>query len=492
MTATATSATSTPTTIVWFRQDLRLLDNPALLEACEREQVLPLYIHDTSNAGDWGLGGASRWWLHHSLAELDKCLQGKLWLLAGDPLEIIPRLMREQGARHICWNRCYEPWQIQRDKKLELELQNEGLTVSSHNGSQLWEPWENLKGDGTAYRVFTPYYRNAIAHLPPISHVKPAPQQIDLAICEQGPEKLDKLALLPDIEWYTTLGEHWQPGEAGAQERLQKFLSSGLHNYKKGRDFPNLQAVSRLSPHLHFGEISPRQLWHAAGQQRFDDGHEDQSEHFQRELAWREFSVALLYHFPELTQSNMNAQFDAFPWRRDEQLLRSWQKGETGFPLVDAGMRELWQTGYMHNRVRMVVGSFLVKNLRHHWLDGARWFWDCLLDADLANNTCSWQWVAGCGADAAPYFRIFNPITQSQKFDPTAEYIRRYVPELKRLPDKLIHDPASAPQQELEAAGIKLGRDYPEPIVELKASRQAALDAYQQIRLTAELSGKPE
>ena len=473
--------TATPT-VIWFRQDLRLTDNPALIEACKRGRILPLYIVDDHHTGDWPLGEASRWWLHHSLAALDDSLEGRLWLLRGDPLEIIPRFMAERDASAIHWNRCYEPWQVQRDKALKQKLQEAGVEVHSHNGSVLWEPWENLKGDGTPYRVFTPFYRNAIQHLPPVSSVRPAPADIALADCQQGPDKLDRLELLPGINWYESLPGLWQPGEAGAADKLERFLDRGLGNYKKGRDFPNLQAVSRLSPHLHHGEISPRQMWHAAARQGSEIGKEEQSEHFQRELAWREFSIALLYHFPELTHSNMNSQFDAFPWRRDDSLLAAWQKGETGFPLVDAGMRELWQTGYMHNRVRMVVGSFLVKNLLHHWRDGARWFWDCLLDADLANNTCSWQWVAGCGADAAPYFRIFNPITQSQKFDPGADYIRQFVPELKALPDKLIHDPANAPQQELEAAGIKLGRDYPRPIVDLRASREAALEAYQQIK----------
>ncbi len=467
---------------MWFRQDLRLADNPALRAACAQGKVLPLYIVDDTHAGDWQPGEASNWWLHQSLAALDEALHNKLWLVKGDPLEVIPRLMTEHRAAAVCWNRCYEPWQVKRDKELKQQLQEAGLEATSHGGSLLWEPWNTLKADGTPYRVFTPFYRNAVQQLPPPPAPQGRPDSLNLVDCTQGPDKLAQLQLLPAVTWYQGLTEHWQPGESGAKDKLERFLKSGLQRYKQGRDFPSEESVSRLSPHLHFGEISPRQLWYAADRAGIEQGCEEHSAHFQRELGWREFSVSLLYHFPQLTHSNMNAQFDAFPWQRDNTLLQRWQRGETGYPLVDAGMRELWQTGYMHNRVRMVVGSFLVKNLRHHWLDGARWFWDCLLDADLANNTCSWQWVAGCGADAAPYFRIFNPVTQSAKFDPQAEYIRRYVPELAALPDRYIHDPASAPVQELEAAGIKPGRHYPAPLVDLRASREEALAAYRALR----------
>jgi deoxyribodipyrimidine photo-lyase len=476
------SDNTAPPAILWFRQDLRLSDNPALVAACKQGRVLPVYIHDTVNAGDWQPGEASRWWLHQSLAALNRSLNDKLWLFAGDPREIIPRLMHSHGATTIYWNRCYEPWQTTRDKELKASLEDAGFDVCSHNGALLWEPWENLKNDGTPYKVFTPFYRNAIQRLPQISSPLPAVKKLDLVECEQGSDRLDHLQLLPSVKWYSSLSGYWQPGESGAESRLHAFLKEGLQNYKNGRDYPSLQAVSRISPHLHFGEVSPRQLWHAAGLAGFESGSEEQSAYFQRELAWREFSISLLYHFPDLTRRNMNQQFDAFPWRHEAALLQAWQRGKTGYPLVDAGMRELWQTGYMHNRVRMVVGSFLVKNLRHHWLDGARWFWDCLLDADLANNTCSWQWVAGCGADAAPYFRIFNPVTQSRKFDACADYIREFVPELSKLPDKYIHEPSSAPADVLEAAGVSLGQNYPSPLVDLKTSREEALNAYRTLK----------
>ncbi len=467
--------------IVWLRQDLRLADNPALDAARQLGPVLPVYILDEVNAGDWAMGGASRWWLHHSLTALNSQLDGKLWVLAGDPLLLLPQLAREQKVRTVVWNRCYEPWRRHRDNRLEAALHAEGLTVQSFNASLLWEPLAALKRDGSPYRVFTPYYRNALTTS---SIAKPLPAArgpLRILPCPQPGRKIDRLALLPQIPWYKQMAQCWTPGEAGAQRRLQTFLAEGIAGYREGRDYPSRAAVSRLSPHLHFGEVSPRQLWQqalAAGQQQ---GLEQQAEHFQRELAWREFSHSLLYHYPTLSESNLNRRFDNFPWQQQSDELTAWQQGRTGYPIVDAGMRELWQTGYMHNRVRMIVGSFLVKNLLLHWRLGARWFWDCLLDADLANNSCSWQWVAGCGADAAPYFRIFNPTTQAQKFDPDGAYIRRHLPELAGLPNRYIHDPANAPQSQLTRASIKLDRDYPAPIVELKSSRERALAAYKSL-----------
>ncbi len=465
------------TILVWFRQDLRLRDNPALHAAASKGTVLPVYILDDVHAGDAAMGAASRWWLHHSLQSLDKSLGGKLQVFAGDPLQLIPRLMAESGADAIHWNRCYEPWQIKRDGELKQRLKEDGAEVFSHNGLLIWEPWTNLKKDETPYKVFTPFYRNGLSLGVDNSQLCDMPAELHLADCKQSPDKIDALELLPSIPWYEGFTEHFTPGESGAEQKLDKFLCDGIADYKQGRDYPAMEKVSRLSPHLHFGEISPQRVWQQAHEAGMHSSVETQAEHFQRELAWREFSYSLLYHFPTLTEDNMNSRFDSFPWMEDAALLNIWQKGETGYPLVDAGMRELWTTGYMHNRVRMVVGSFLVKNLMQHWQQGAKWFWDCLLDADLANNTCSWQWVAGCGADAAPYFRIFNPLTQSEKFE-AAAYIKRYVPELAKLPDKLVHNPSNAPQQELEAAGIRLGKDYPEPVVDLKESRERALAAY--------------
>ncbi len=466
---------STPHIMHWFRQDLRLGDNPALNAAAEAGKVWPVYILDTVHPGDAAMGGASRWWLHHSLQSLNHQLGGRLQVHAGDPLEIIPRLASEHGIQAVHWNRCYEPWRIQRDKQLKRQLQEAGIEVRSFNGSLLWEPWDVLKQDGTPYKVFTPFYQNGCmaAGRPRKPVLKPA----NLALAEAG-TNIDELGLLPTIRWDKTLEPHWTIGEAGAHSSLHSFLEHGISGYRKKRDFPALRNVSRLSPHLHWGEISPHQVWHAAA----CVGHSEDVEHFHRELAWREFSNYLLYHFPDLPKVNFNRKFDRFPWQEDEVLLARWQKGQTGIPIVDAGMRELWQTGYMHNRVRMITASFLTKNLRIHWHHGRRWFSDCLVDADLANNSASWQWVAGCGADAAPYFRIFNPVTQGRKFDPSGDYTRRYVPELKNLPGKYLFNPWEAPADVLRSSGISLGDTYPKPVVDLKESRERALEAYAKMR----------
>ena len=468
------------TAIMWFRQDLRLSDNPALLNAIQQGRVLPVFILDEGN--DWSIGGASRWWLHHSLLALNESLQGNLWILRGDAAELLPQLAREHSASYAFWNRCYEPSIIRRDSLIKEQLTAVGITATSSNGSLIWEPWENLKQDGTPYKIFTPFYKYAIAKNPPAAPSPVANANFDTVKCLQGKNRIDDLNLLPEINWYEQIASQWQPGELGARQRLQNFTENGLYDYRDGRDYPAKRSVSMLSPHLHFGEISPREAASVVKQAGDIDSNEEQAAHFIRELAWREFSYYTLYHFPHICQQNMKSQFDRFPWVKDQKSLCLWQQGQTGFPLVDAGMRELWQTGTMHNRVRMIVGSFLVKNLMIHWLEGARWFWDCLLDADLANNSCSWQWVAGSGADAAPYFRIFNPVTQSTKFDPEGSYIRKYVPELNGLSNKAIHDPSSAAASELEKAGVILGEHYPRAIVDLKESRVRALDAYKALR----------
>lgn len=473
---------SSTTVILWFRQDLRLRDNPALLSAIEQGRVLPLYILDEGN--EWPAGAASRWWLHHSLTALNESLKGNLWILEGNAVTLLPRFASDHGASHVFWNRCYEPWRIKRDSLIKQLLLESGVKASSHNGSLLWEPWENLKQDGTPYKVFTPFYKHAIAHSPPAAPFPSPVAGFETVSCSQDVNRIDALQLLPAIKWYEQIASTWRPGELGASERLQDFVDNGLHDYRLGRDYPAKRSVSMLSPHLHFGEISPREAASAAKHAGSIDSIEGQSEHFIRELVWREFSYYSLYHFPPICQQNMKSQFDRFPWIEDRVSLRLWQRGQTGFPLVDAGMRELWQTGYMHNRVRMIVGSFLIKNLMIHWLEGARWFWDCLVDADLANNSCSWQWVAGSGADASPYFRIFNPVTQSLKFDPEGNYIRKYVPELRGLSNKAIHDPSAADPEELKQAGVELGRHYPRAIVDLKESRARALDAYKSLRET--------
>lgn len=463
--------------IHWFRQDLRLTDNPSLSEALAHGTVLPIYIQDEKNAGENYMGAASQWWLHHSLVALNKSLNGKLSIHKGDPEKVLTDLVKEHNVKAVYWNRCYEPWRIARDVKIKKTLEAHKAESNSFNGSLLWEPWEILKKDNTPYRVFSPYYKKACLELnrPRV----PVSKHLKMELYSENSTKLsiEDLQLIPKIGWYKGIEPHWNIGETSAQERLSAFIEDDLVNYKKGRDFPALKSVSRLSPHLHFGEISSNQIWHAA---KLIENSDDQ-EHFLRELGWREFSYHLLYHFPNLPRDNLQPKFDKFPWVENETHLHSWQRGRTGYPLVDAGMRELWQTGYMHNRVRMVVGSFLVKNLLLHWHHGEKWFWDCLVDADLASNSASWQWIAGCGADAAPYFRVFNPTTQGQKFDPNGEYTKRFVPELSTMPNKYLFNPWDAPREVLQEAGVKLGKDYPKPIVDIKLSRLRALEAYQSL-----------
>jgi deoxyribodipyrimidine photo-lyase len=468
--------------IAWFRQDLRIHDNPALAAAAEHDALLPIYILDDENAGDWAMGGASRTWLHQSLAALNRSLGGRLQLFRGDAHALIHRLIDEYDIDAVYWNRCYEPWRVQRDTQIRQDLIDAGITTHSYNASLLWEPWEIAKQDGTPYRVFTPFYQKGCLRAPPPRQPQPAPVDprwysdvIEFA------QPLDSLGLLPaDLDWHEAVSADWRIGEDAANDRLEQFCEDRLQDYRRARDFPAIDATSRISPHLHFGEISPHQLWqrieHLASR-----GDTDGATHFLRELGWREFSFHLLYHFPGLPEDNFNARFDRFEWRADPAALALWQRGQTGFPIVDAGMRELWQTGYMHNRVRMIVASFLIKNLLIHWRNGADWFWDCLFDADLANNSASWQWCAGSGADAAPYFRIFNPVLQSEKFDPDGEYLLRYCPELGGLPARLRHKPWEASLAQLGAAGIRLGVDYPQPMVDLKVTRERALARYKDL-----------
>ena len=465
-----------PVIIHWFRQDLRLADNPGLAAAVANGRVLPVYILDDVNADVVAMGAASRWWLHRSLEALSDALHGKLAVFSGDPLEVLERLAERHGAEGVYWNRCYEPWQLDRDRAIEAHLSRLEIDVRTFNGSLLWEPEAVLKADGTPYRVFSPFYYRGCKNAPSPREPIPAPETADY-VSTSG-QSLDGLELLPRIRWHDSIEPHWTPGEEGALKRLGAFLDNGICNYKEGRNFPAARSVSRLSPHLHFGEISPNQAWYAAkGRHEGPD-----LEHFLSELGWREFSHSLLFFNPDLRLRNLQKKFDAFPWLDDQATLEKWQRGMTGYPIVDAGMRELWETGYMHNRVRMIVGSFLVKNLLLHWRHGERWFWDTLVDADLANNSASWQWIAGCGADAAPYFRIFNPVTQGKKFDPGGEYTRRFVPELKALPDRYLFSPWEAPDAVLDQAGLRLGENYPEPMVDLKQSRERALQAFQSLK----------
>lgn len=391
-----------PLHIHWFRQDLRLSDNPALAKCAVNGDVLPIFILDDCNAGSQEPGAVSRIWLHHSLLALNKSLNGALRVFKGNPIEIIPKLISETGANGVYWNRCYEPWQIERDRIIKLTLRDKNIECESFNGSLLWEPWDILKKDGTPYKVFTPFYRRGcLSAKEPRIPISP-PDDITLSNKKIGMNDINDLELLPNLRWDQEVFEGWDIGEKAANLKVIDFIENRLHDYKDGRNFPSKKNVSRLSPHLHFGEVSPNQVWYTASHPKYMNS--TGLDHFLSELGWREFSHSLLYFFPNLPTESLQTRFETFPWIEDLDLLVRWKEGNTGFPIVDAGMRELWRTGYMHNRVRMIVGSFLVKNLRLHWNNGLDWFWDCLVDADLANNSAGWQWIAGCGADAAPYF----------------------------------------------------------------------------------------
>ena len=459
--------------IIWFRQDLRLRHNPALTAACKAANVLPIYILDDENAGKYRMGGASRWWLHHSLNALDSSLDNALNFYCGDAATVIADLCQRFTVDAVYWNRCYEPSYIAQSTCIKQQLSSQGIKAQSINGSLLNEPWSVLKKDGSPYKVFTPYHREASKIESPVT-VLPAPKLPTPLMIDPKATSLDTLSLLPEINWDADFYKCWTPGEAGASSALNSFLSNGISDYREGRDIPALKAISRLSPHLHFGDISPHQIISAL----LTVADDQNSEHFKREIRWREFSYYLLFHFPSLPEKNFKATFDQFPWENNPTWLVKWQQGLTGYPLVDAGMRELWQTGSMHNRVRMVTASFLIKNLLIDWRFGAQWFWDCLVDADLASNSASWQWVAGCGTDASPYFRVFNPIIQGEKFDPQGDYTKRYLPELQELPNKYLFRPWEAPPEVLKKANITLGQTYPFPMVDIKQSRQKALDSY--------------
>ncbi|MBN8482088.1 MAG: deoxyribodipyrimidine photo-lyase, partial [Xanthomonadales bacterium] len=432
--------------LVWFRRDLRLADNPAL-DAARRggSHVLPVYVHAPDEEAPWQPGAASRWWLHHSLVALDAELRrrgSRLHVAQGPTLAALQEIVAATGAVAVHWNRVYEPAFEKRDAEVKRVLRGDGIDAHSHKAAVWFEPWEVLTAQDEPYRVFTPYWRKARTQLAPRPPL-PAPARIEGPIPDAG-LAIEALALRPTIAWDAGLAETWTPGEHGAQEALADFLAGPLADYATQRDRPDLEGTSRLSPHLHFGEISPTQVAWAIEERRRKGrtNLQDGAESFLRELGWREFSQQLLHHFPRMPERNLDARFNGFRWARTDRVaLRRWQQGHTGIPIVDAGMRELWTTGTMHNRVRMLVASFLTKNLRQHWRHGARWFWDTLVDADLANNSQGWQWTAGCGVDASPYFRIFNPVTQGEKFDPHGHYVRRWVPELADAPAALVHAP---------------------------------------------------
>ena len=474
--------------IVWFRRDLRLTDHSALQAALETgEPILPVYIHAPGEEAPWSPGGASRWWLDRSLTALAAALEqrgSRLIVRQGASLETLCELAQACGATRIYWNRSYEPAAIARDTAVKTALRDRGFEAESHLGNVLFEPWTVRSGAGTPFRVFTPFWKHCLTRLHEVPPPIPAPDRLPTPTVWPASEAVAALNLAPTLPWDTGFRALWTPGEMAALERLEAFLETDAGQYKTQRDRPDLPATSRLAPALHFGEVSPRQVLAAAHSALAGAPAADSTgiDAFIREIGWREFAAHILYAFPHTPEQPLDERFRALPWGTDETLLTAWRHGRTGIPLVDAGMRELWHTGWMHNRVRMVVASWLTKNLGQHWLHGARWFHDTLVDADLAANTLGWQWAAGCGADAAPYYRIFNPILQSERFDPERRYIRRWVPELSRLPDAWIHQPFNAPATVLAAAGVVLDRHYPRPIVDLKGSRDRALAAYDAVK----------
>lgn len=472
-------------TIIWFRRDLRIQDNLALWAGVEQGSIVPVFIWSPEEESKKIVGEAATWWLHHSLIEFDRALQGrgsKLIVRKGKSLPVLNDLIRETGAQAVFYNERYEPGIRSRDQQMKEALEKEGIEVRAFHSNLLFPPYSIVNNLGQPYKVFTAFWKKCIQMSIPLPKLLPptfssAHDQVKILNSEE-------LGLLPVIPWHEKFKGYWKPGEKGAMEQFERFIEEGLSGYSSHRDAPYLQQVSRLSPHLTWGEISPRWIWHQLKEQEdifFSDGQKDMDGFF-RQIGWREFAYHQLVFFPEMIDSPLRKEFLFFPWKDRSPEFSAWKQGRTGYPLIDAGMRELWETGWMHNRVRMVVASFLVKHLLVPWQRGASWFGETLLDGDMANNSLGWQWVSGSGFDAAPYFRIFNPITQGQKFDAAGNYIRQWVPELKHLPAKYIHCPWAAPKAVLHEAGVKLGTSYPFPIVEHSFARERALEAYHLIK----------
>ncbi|MFP4537283.1 MAG: cryptochrome/photolyase family protein [Dichotomicrobium sp.] len=472
--------------IVWLTRDLRLADNPALRAAARQGPVVPLFILHDDRGADWPPGGASRWWLAGSLRALAgdlAALGSKLILRRGEPAAILPALARETGAGAVNWSRAYEPDIMRAQEAARTALEADGVSVRRFGGRILFEPEDVATKDGSPYKVFTPFYKAVLARGVPSAPVA-APGRLDAPADWPASEALDDWGLEPTKpDWAGGLRATWTPGERGALDRLDWFLGEVAADYDKLRDRPDIDGTSRLSPYLTFGEVSPRRVWHAA-QARADADSRAESgiRAFLSEIVWREFSYHLLFHWPELPDTSWRPAFRDFPWAEDNEALHAWQRGRTGYPIIDAAMRQLWKTGWMHNRARMISASFLIKDLQIPWQRGEAWFWDTLVDADLASNAAGWQWVAGSGADAAPYFRVFNPALQGAKFDPDGAYVRRFVPELAYMPAKHIHAPWEAPADVLNEAGVRLGKTYPAPIVDHAAARKRALAAYDAIK----------
>ncbi len=470
--------------LLWFRQDLRLADNPALAAAADRP-LLPVYVLDDAAAGRWAPGGAARWWLHRSLTALAGALAARgapLLLVRGRAEIVIPALAKEVGAGEVLAGRLYEPWARERDARVAEALEAGGRSLRLVTSTLLREPPEVMSGSGKPYTVYGPFAKTMATRGEPQPPL-PAPDRLHAVEGAPQGDRLSDWQLLPQPptpDWAAEFGTIWAPGEAGAATRLARFLAGPVRDYAVNRNLPGIEGSSGLSPHLRWGEVSPRQVWHAV--REAIPGEIEAAWPFLSEILWREFSYHLLWHRPEMPEAALRERFAPFPFAPDAALLRAWQRGRTGIPVVDAGMRQLWRHGWMHNRVRMIAASLLVKQLLQPWQAGSAWFWDTLVDADLASNSASWQWIAGSGTDAAPYFRVFNPVLQGERFDPEGRYVRRFVPELARLPDRWLHQPWAAPEAVLQKAGLVIGRDYPAPVVLPEDGRRRALDAFARLR----------
>ncbi len=476
-------------TIVWFRNDLRLADNPALFRALEKsEAVIPLFIWAPEEEEPWAPGGAHRWWLHSSLESLKESLKSigsDLIIRRGSSLNVLREVINETNANAVFWNQGYLPALRDRDSIIDKSLSEEGVTARRFSGRLLHDPELIRTGSDKPYRVFTPFWKNLQASLD-IAEPLPAPSSLPAPGKWPATDPLGDLELTAfaqdHVDWASQIRAFWRPGESGANDRLDAFVDEALIDYATRRNRPDKTGSSLLSPYLHHGELSPRQVWQKVNAWVQNAPMREAANSFLSEIGWREFAYHSLWHFPALPNKPLREKYAGFGWTDDAEQLRRWQQGRTGYPMVDAGMRQLWALGWMHNRVRMIVGSFLTKHLLIHWKHGQDWFWDTLVDGDLANNALNWQWVAGSGPDAQPFFRIFNPITQGERYDPEGAYVREWIPELRDLPTKYIHKPWEASPDVLENAGIVLGTTYPEPIVDHAQARKRALDALELIK----------
>ncbi len=466
--------------IHWFRQDLRLENNPSLIYLSNKvEHIIPIFIFDPKTRN----GSASNWWLEKSLISLSKSIslqKGKLNIFKGNPEEVFSIITKNKNIKHISWNRLYDPYSIDRDKKIKKLLFSKNVNCMTHNGYLLNEPWNIKNKGGTFFKVFTPYWHHCNEIMKDKKFIK-SNSKYDFSENEFSKEKnISQLNLTnKKMKWLKKFENNWLPGENNAQLKLKEYILNKVNDYSIGRDRPDKDLTSKLSPYLHFGEISPTQIYYDILKLKIIN--KESQKKFLSELGWRDFSYNLLYHYPGMIKNPIQEKFNKFPWLNDSRNFKIWQKGMTGIPIVDAGMRQLYKSGWMHNRVRMIVGSFLTKNLLLHWKKGEEWFFDTLVDADIGSNTAGWQWISGCGADASPFFRIFNPILQGQKFDPEGEYVKTYVPELINVSNKYIHNPWEMSYEDQKNFGCTIGKDYPLPIVNLKETRDRALLAFKSL-----------